>query len=101
MSTGKCVSAFFRLSTDSSAPKFIIGDTFLKLVYSVFQYEPPMVGFANLSAVALGLSNIGQPLPTPSLGASVVISSSMSNYRDLSLVTLMSLLLFVSFALTV
>jgi cathepsin D len=30
-------------------PCWIIGDTFLKNVYSVFRFEPPSVGFAKLS----------------------------------------------------
>ena len=41
-----------------------------KNVYSVFRYNPPSVGFAALSDVALaqnGLNNA--PLPSPSIGA--------------------------------
>ena len=41
-----------------------------KNVYSVFRYNPPSVGFAALSDIALaqnGLNNV--PLPSPSIGA--------------------------------
>jgi cathepsin D len=97
--TGNCVSAFFRLSISGSAPKFIIGGTFLKTVYSVFQYEPPMVGFADLSTIALGLSAVGQPLPTPSLGASIIIKGSASASQVPPIIILFCLLLSASFLL--
>ncbi|CCA68230.1 related to cathepsin d (lysosomal aspartyl protease) [Serendipita indica DSM 11827] len=77
-SNGTCVSSFFRLSPGSSSPKWIIGDTFLKTVYSVFQYDPPAIGFATLSKTALELSTVGGELPRPSQGASVVITGASS-----------------------
>ncbi|KAM6504200.1 aspartic peptidase A1 [Amanita muscaria] len=48
-----CLGAFFQLSTGSSAPNWIFGDTFLKNVYSVFRYNPASVGFAQLSSAAI------------------------------------------------
>ncbi|KAF8504113.1 aspartic peptidase domain-containing protein [Gautieria morchelliformis] len=33
----------------STNPDWIVGDTFLKNVYSVFRYDPPSVGFAQLN----------------------------------------------------
>jgi hypothetical protein len=54
-----------------------------KNVYSVFRYDPPAVGFANLSAKALALNTAGGVLPTPSLGASIVISGAASSAQGL------------------
>ncbi|KAG8907667.1 hypothetical protein FRB99_002745 [Tulasnella sp. 403] len=72
---GFCVGAFFELNlSGSNSPTWIIGDTFLKNVYSVFRYNPPAVGFANLSALAVSQSNINAPLPSPSIGTGDVIS---------------------------
>jgi hypothetical protein len=58
-----------------------------------------MVGFADLSTIALGLSAVGQPLPTPSLEASIIIKGSASASRALSLITSFCLLLSASFIL--
>ena len=45
-STTSCVGAIFELSLDTSAPvDFIVGDSFLKNVYSVYDYERKAVGF--------------------------------------------------------
>ncbi|CAE7209957.1 unnamed protein product [Rhizoctonia solani] len=64
-----CVGAIFELSMgglgNPDVPQWVVGDAFLKNVYSVFRYEPPSIGFAQLSAAALG----GQPIlqqPAPS-----------------------------------
>ncbi|KAI5116824.1 hypothetical protein M0805_006236 [Coniferiporia weirii] len=38
----------------SGTPSWVIGDTFLKNVYSVFRFSPPSVGFAQLSDAAGG-----------------------------------------------
>jgi len=68
----------------SGSPAWVIGDTFLKNVYSVFRSSPASVGFAQLSSQAGGSSgssggntgtakvtNPGDPLPTngPSSGS--------------------------------
>jgi cathepsin D len=64
---GRCLGAVFDLSQGSNSqpggvnPSWIIGDTFLKNVYSVFRANPPAVGFAQLSNAAGGSS--GNPLP--------------------------------------
>jgi cathepsin D len=64
---GRCLGAVFDVSQGSSTqpggvnPSWIIGDTFLKNVYSVFRANPPAVGFAQLSNAAGGSS--GNPLP--------------------------------------
>lgn len=62
-----CLGAFFSLEAGSTTvegadpddgPAWIVGDTFLKNVYSIFRYENPRaVGFAKLSDVAKGMSN--------------------------------------------
>ncbi|KAJ1304818.1 hypothetical protein OPQ81_005953 [Rhizoctonia solani] len=57
-----CVGAIFEMSLgglgNPDVPQWIVGDAFLKNVYSVFRYEPPSIGFAQLSAAATG----GQPI---------------------------------------
>ena len=62
-----CLGAFFSLeegsttvegANPSDGPAWIIGDTFLKNVYSIFRYDNPRaVGFAQLSEIAKGLSD--------------------------------------------
>ncbi|KAI0319007.1 aspartic peptidase domain-containing protein [Amylostereum chailletii] len=55
-----CIGAIFDVtqgaSVGSGNPEWIIGDTFLKNVYSVFRANPPSVGFAELSDAAGGSS---------------------------------------------
>ncbi|CCO31341.1 Aspartic protease [Rhizoctonia solani AG-1 IB] len=62
-----CVGAIFDVSMgglgNPDVPQWIVGDAFLKNVYSIFRYEPPSVGFAQLSAYAGG-SLVQQPIPT-------------------------------------
>ncbi|KAL0955128.1 hypothetical protein HGRIS_004041 [Hohenbuehelia grisea] len=64
-----CVGAFFEISTGGSSPAWIIGDTFLKNVYSVFRYSPPSVGFAQLSAAALGQNGVDAAPPVATIGS--------------------------------
>src|SRR5262245_53736616 len=56
ISNTRCLGAFFQLTTGASAPAWIVGDTFLKNVYSVFRYDPPAVGFADLSPFAKAMN---------------------------------------------
>jgi hypothetical protein len=65
-----CTGAFFALNTGANAPAWIIGDAFLKNVYSVFRFNPPSVGFAQLSTAAEELSRATLPLPSPSFDGS-------------------------------
>jgi len=81
-----CVGAIFETTLgdqdNPQIPQWYIGASFLKNVYSVFRYDPPAVGFAELSAAAL----LSEPVPLSSSstgtartantsGASSVISS--------------------------
>jgi cathepsin D len=55
-----CTGAIFVLNQGSSvgsssaSPDWVVGDTFLKNVYSVFRSDPPSIGFAELSSAAGG-----------------------------------------------
>jgi len=57
---GLCLGGIFDLSQGSNVgsgggnPTWVVGDTFLKNVYSVFRANPPSVGFAQLSSAAGG-----------------------------------------------
>ncbi|KAI9067956.1 acid protease [Trametes sanguinea] len=65
-----CVGAFFALNTSgTSAPAWIVGDTFLKNVYTVFRASPASVGFAQLSDTALKMNGQLGSAPSPTVGA--------------------------------
>ncbi|KAI9453773.1 acid protease [Lactarius psammicola] len=57
---GRCLGAIFDITQGTNVtpgegnPAWIIGDTFLKNVYTVFRANPPAVGFAQLSNAAGG-----------------------------------------------
>jgi len=92
-SGGQCVGGIFDLSAGSNAgggegnPNWVVGDTFLKNVYTVFRSAPPSVGFAQLSDAAGGSSGTpglgpahvsgGNPLPTSSSGIASLSSNRM------------------------
>jgi len=88
---GSCLGALFELDLGQSssnsggnnkrqqsfAPAWVIGDTFLKNVYSVYRFDPPSVGFAALAGSLQDQSSTagapagshtvgGAPLPTGS-----------------------------------
>ncbi|TFK45733.1 acid protease [Heliocybe sulcata] len=69
--SGQCLGALFVTPSKlgSATPAWIIGDTFLKNVYSVFRYSPPSVGFATLSPLALGMNGVDGPPPSPTVGS--------------------------------
>jgi hypothetical protein len=78
-----CLGAFFQLSTGRSAPSWIIGDTFLKNVYSVFRYHPLSIGFAELSATAIAENGSNGPVPSPTIGsASATVSATSSSQQS-------------------
>jgi len=43
-----CFGSFFAINLNSDAVQWIIGDSFLKNVYSVYRSQPPAVGFATV-----------------------------------------------------
>ncbi|KAG2125045.1 aspartic peptidase domain-containing protein [Suillus clintonianus] len=69
ISSSQCVGAFFELNTGGSAPSWIVGDTFLKNVYSVFRYNPASVGFAALSNTALAMNGVDAAPPSATIGS--------------------------------
>ncbi|KAF8801329.1 aspartic peptidase A1 [Phlegmacium glaucopus] len=71
----QCLGAFFELTTGSSAPSWIVGDTFLKNVYSVFRYDPLSIGFAQLSDTALAENGSDGEAPTPTIGSAAATVS--------------------------
>ncbi|KAF9053233.1 aspartic peptidase domain-containing protein [Panaeolus papilionaceus] len=84
-----CAGAIFDLTLGSNVvagpgvPSWVIGDTFLKNVYSVFRATPPSVGFAELSVTAGGTT------PSPIVGSGSLNHSSGTRMA----VSLMSLAL--------
>ncbi|EIW79303.1 acid protease [Coniophora puteana RWD-64-598 SS2] len=68
-SGNKCIGAFYEIPSNQGTPAWIVGDTFLKNVYSVFRFNPPSVGFAALSSAATSLNGVNGPVPTPTIGA--------------------------------
>lgn len=77
-SNSQCVGSVFVFSGSSNGPGWIMGDTFLKNVYSVFRANPPSVGFAALAAgVQSSVTENG--VPTPTIGSvSVSVTGSTS-----------------------
>ncbi|KAH9948632.1 aspartic peptidase A1 [Amylocystis lapponica] len=95
LGSGQCMGGVFDLDLGSSVtsgngnPSWVVGDTFLKNVYSVFRASPAAVGFAQLSDAAGGSSGApsgsafgsvtitatGAPLPSGSSGSSPSSSS--------------------------
>jgi len=75
VSDSQCVGAFFEMETGSNAPSWIVGDTFLKNVYSVFRFNPPSIGFATLSSTATAQNDVNGVVPTPTIGSVVVVSA--------------------------
>ncbi|KAH9074853.1 aspartic peptidase A1 [Lactarius deliciosus] len=71
LSDSLCLGGFFELSSSQSSSSqvgWIVGDTFLKNVYSVFRANPASVGFATLAANAQN-SVVAAGLPTPTIGS--------------------------------
>ncbi|RPD58766.1 acid protease [Lentinus tigrinus ALCF2SS1-7] len=80
VSSSSCVGGFFTLDTSgTSAPAWIVGDTFLKNVYSVFRASPASVGFAQLSATATDMNGrLGSP-PSATVGSVATITGGSTN----------------------
>ncbi|KAJ6591613.1 aspartic peptidase domain-containing protein [Mycena vulgaris] len=85
---GTCLGAFFTLTTGDSAPSWIVGDTFLKNVYSVFQYKPAAVGFASLSAYSLSMNgNVDLGAPSATIGSVLAAATADSTTRNSNVAT--------------
>ncbi|KAF4610939.1 hypothetical protein D9613_006752 [Agrocybe pediades] len=78
LSRTTCLGAFFVLTTGSSAPSWIVGDTFLKNVYSVFRYEPLSIGFAELSSTATAQNGADASAPSATIGSVAATVSATS-----------------------
>jgi len=76
-----CLGGIFDLTLGSNVgssgrnPRWVVGDTFLKNVYSVFRADPPSIGFAQLASVPgqSGTTTSARPASTtgrPIVGAS-------------------------------
>jgi len=88
-----CLGAIFGVDLGPQSPDWVIGDTFLKNVYSVFRFSPgPSVGFATLASNLQGsqtsstpastqssvFSSFGNPLPSTSTQPPSTANSSPS-----------------------
>ena len=99
VSGDRCIGSFFVLG--ESTPAWIIGDTFLvslfflskgtprililtsqKNVYSVFRYNPPSVGFADLSKTALAMNAPGGTVPTATIGSVVAVATGSGTQQN-------------------
>lgn len=98
LTSTECIGAFFETNTGGSGtPTWIIGDAFLKNVYSVFRYNPPSVGFASLSSIAIAENGAGGAVPSATIGAvstSVTGSTSAASRGHTLSISLSALLAF-------
>jgi len=85
--------------SQSITPAWVIGDAFLKNVYSVFRYDPPSVGFATLASSSnAGVTNAaasGLTSGKSSSGASGLLAASTgaSIFATVMMATIAALLL--------
>ncbi|KAI1795502.1 acid protease [Ganoderma leucocontextum] len=77
-----CLGGIFDLNLGSNVgsgggnPVWVVGDTFLKNVYTVFRANPPAVGFAQLSTAAGGSPASASSVPSSSIPSSTVPGAS-------------------------
>ncbi|OJA13873.1 hypothetical protein AZE42_12977, partial [Rhizopogon vesiculosus] len=77
-----CAGAIFDagiLNDDGVGDLWLVGDTFLKNVYSVFRAEPPAVGFAQLASGLSSSSGTFDPNPVQSGSLPAPTTSGASN----------------------
>ncbi|THU93882.1 aspartic peptidase A1 [Dendrothele bispora CBS 962.96] len=82
LSRSSCLGAFFEIDTGTTSPAWIVGDTFLKNVFTVFRYDPASVGFAELSQVASAMNGADDlDVPSATIGsvAAGVTATSRAN----------------------
>ncbi len=99
ISNGQCLGSVFIFSSGntnsiSNGPSWVIGDTFLKNVYTVFRANPASVGFAVLASDAQTLVT-QQGLPTPTIGSVSASVNSGAVLHNAMITRLVSLLLCV------
>ncbi|KAJ7180625.1 aspartic peptidase A1 [Mycena filopes] len=100
LSRGTCLGSFFSLDTGDSAPSWIVGDTFLKNVYSVFRYNPPSIGFAALSDYSLSLNgDVNLEVPSATIGSISAAATAGSKNRDSSSATSLRTTSFFTFTI--
>ena len=75
-----CLGGIFDLTQGSSIvsgggnPNWVVGDVFLKNVYSVFRANPPSVGFATLSNTATAMNGRLGAAPSATVGVAATVS---------------------------
>jgi cathepsin D len=85
ISVNQCVGSIFVLTGSSFGPGWVVGDTFLKNVYSVFRANPPSIGFAALApGVESSVTENGVPTPTIGLASVSVSVTGSSRSRPTS-----------------
>jgi hypothetical protein len=91
-SSTQCLGSIFTFtsSTNSVGPAWIVGDTFLKNVYTVFRANPASVGFAALSSDAQQIATqAGVPTATIGSVAATVTGSGSSSRPNAALPNVM------------
>lgn len=99
LSSTECLGAFFETTSGTGTPSWIFGDAFLKNVYSVFRYNPPSIGFASLSSVAIAENGAGGTVPSATIGTvSAAVTNTSDAPRGHALSASLSALLFLAFS---
>jgi cathepsin D len=84
LSSSQCLGSIFTFTSTSNSisPAWIVGDTFLKNVYTVFRANPPSVGFAALASDAQQIvTQAGVPTATIGSVAATVTGSGSGSGR--------------------
>jgi len=92
ISSSQCIGALFEADSGGSGrPDWVVGDAFLKNVYSVFRFNPPAVGFAELSSTATLKNGIDAAPPSATIG-SVSASATAGSIRTSGIASSLGLL---------
>ncbi|PWN19978.1 acid protease [Microstroma glucosiphilum] len=82
LGSGYCLGAIFEIDLSTTGLDWVVGDAFLKNVFSVFEFEPARVGFASLvggtaqevAAIETGAAAAtGSATPAADVGTSTVV----------------------------
>jgi len=85
LSNSMCLGALFETPQSNASPNWIVGDTFLKNVYSVFQSSPPAVGFATLST-SVQSSNQEASTSTTGSQSTESLATALSHRNGISII---------------